>query len=326
VNSLLSPEIVRMRRPFAAVAVLSTAAAVFSLAGCGSSSTAPNATSFKSLTQAQQQQFETVAVTEVTANVSSLINLNPYSGFGFSRVAARRGGAMMQLISPKSRGPRFQGSGSCITNSGDQTDADGDGVPGNATATWACVTALNPGVDSISGTLTIADPTANTADLDYNANVNLALAEHGTSNGDLGFVLKGQSQLTNTAGSISESGNGSFLVTIANSASGNGSEKLTTNSTVTYTYSGGLLTSFGSLPAGTFNINGNWSFVVTSTNLNANLSFQVSTPGGLAVDQTNCNNNDGHVVSGEADIKFGDGTLVKAVWSGCPATPSVTIS
>jgi len=315
-----------MRRPFAAVAVLSTAAAVFSLAGCGSSSTAPNSTNFKSLSQAQQQEFESVAVTEVTANVSSLINLDPYGGFGFSRVAARRGGAMMQLISPKSREPRFQGTGSCITTSGDQTDADGDGVPGNATSTWACVTALNPGVDSITGTLTIADPTPNTADLNYNANVNLTLGEHGTGNGDFDFVLTGQSSLTNTAGSISETGNGSFLVTISNSANGNGSEKLTTNSTATYTYSGGILTSFGSLPAGTFNLNGNWSFVVTSTNLNANLSFQVSTPGGLSVDQTNCNNNASHIVSGEADIKFGDGTLVKASWTGCPAQPSVTVT
>lgn len=314
-----------MRRPLAAVAVLGTAAAVFSLAGCGSS-TAPGTTNFKSLSSADQQAFETEAVAEVSASVSSMIRLDPYGGFGFDRVAARRGGAMAQLIGSRKPGLLFQGGTQCITYSGDQTDPDADGVPNNETATWACVSSLNPGVDSITGTLTISDPTANTADLDYNASANLAFATHGSSVGDESFALKGTSQLTNTAGSVNESGSGTLSLTETNGPDGNASVKFNTNSTATYTYSGALLTSFGSLPAGTFNLSGNWSFDVTSSKVNANLSFTVSTPGGLSIDQTNCTSNDGSIVSGEADIKFSDGTLVKAVWTGCPASPSVTVT
>ena len=312
-----------MRRPFAAVAVLSTAAAVLALAGCGSSN--PTGTNFKSLTSAQQAAFENEAVLEVEANVASLATLDPYGGFGFDRVVPRRAGVMFSLIGPKNHAPRFQTS-NCITLSGNTADEDSDGVPDNETATWNCVTQLNPGVDSITGTLNIQDPTPTTADLDYNASANLSAAEHGASSGDVAFTLKATSGLTNTAGSINESGNGTFSLTVANNSNGNGSVKLTTNNTITYTYSGAILTSFGTLPAGTFNLSGNWSYAVTSPNLNANLSFAVSTPGGLSIDPTNCNNNSGHVVSGEADIKFSDGTLVKAVWSGCPTQASITVS
>jgi hypothetical protein len=30
--------------------------------------------------------------------------------------------------------------------------------------------------------------------------------------------------------------------------------------------------------------------------------------------------------SGEVDIKFNDRTVVKAVWNGCPAQPSITVT
>jgi hypothetical protein len=321
-----TPEIVRMRRSFAAVAVLGTANAVLLLAGCGSS-TSPAQTNFKSLSTDEQAAFENDAVVEVQSNISSFVTFDPYSGFGFARVVPRRGAGLAQIVAAKNPRPRFQTSGGCSpTVSGDVTDADGDNIPTNATATFNCTDTVSGGTITESGTLSFADPTPSTADLEFNSSVNLSLGENSSSNGDVALTLAGQSALTQSTGMLSETGNAAFNVNITNAPSnGNGSLKLTTNNTATYTYTGAELTSFGSLPDGTFDLSGNWSYNIKSSQLTANLSFTITTPGGLSI-KSSCTNNNGSIDSGEIDIKFGDGTLVKATFTGCPATPSYTIS
>lgn len=314
-----------MRRSFAAVAVVGTAAAVFSLAGCGSS-TSPAQTNFKSLSADEQASFENDAVTEVEANVSSFANFDPYGGFGFARVVPRRGAGLAQILAAKAK-PRFQTSGSCQpTVTGNVSDEDADNIPDNATATFNC-NSTNGGVTlTESGTLAFADPTPTTSDLEYNSAVNLTIGETSTQSGDVNLTLTGQSALTQAPGSLAESGNAAFNVAITNAPSnGNGTLKLTTNNNATYTYTGIDPITFGSLPDGTFNLTGNWSYAVKSSQLTANLSFSISTPGGLSI-KSSCTANSGSIDSGEIDIKFGDGTLVKATYSACPAQPSITVT
>jgi len=315
-----------MRRPFAAVAVLGTAAAVLSLAGCGSS-TSPAQTNFKSLSSTQQTEVENEAVVEVEANISSFAEFNPTAGFIFARVAPRRVTGAAQIIAGKiNQRPRFQTSGDCnpvIT--GDDTDPDADGIPNSATGTFTCD--LSTGGDSASetGSASFADPTPQVADLEYNASVNLTLAALSSTNGDENATLTSQGALTQAPGTLTSVGNTDLNLAITNApSSGNGTLKLKTNSNAVYTYTGADLTSFGSLPDGQFSLTGNWTFDINSSALTANLTFAISTPGGLSI-MGSCQNNDGHIDSGEIDIKFGDGTLVKALYSGCPAQPTISV-
>ncbi len=316
-----------MRRPFATVAVLGTATAVFSLVGCGGS-TAPSQTAFKSLSSSEQTAVEDEAVVEVEANISSFANFNPTAGFAFAHAAPRRAAGLAQIVRGKiSQRPRFQTSGTCNpVIAGDTSDADADGIPANASATFACDLSSQGDSSSETGSVTFGDPTPNTADVDYNATVNLTLAALSASSGDENVTLTAQSALTQTTGMLSEQGNTSANLAITNAPNNeNGSLKLKTNSNTTYTYSGADLTSFGSLPDGSFNLTGNWSYDVNSPALTANLSFVISTPGGLSI-KASCTNNDGRIDSGEIDIKFGDGTLVQATYSGCPTQPTYKIN
>lgn len=315
-----------MRRSFAA-ATVGTAAAVFSLAGCGGS-TAPKQTAFKSLNSEQQAAVENEAVIEVEANVSSFASFDPYQGLGFARVVPRRAAGLAGVVAGKiAQRPRFQSGGGCNpTVTGDATDADADGIPANATATFACDLSSNGDSASETGNLSFADPTPSAADLEYNASVNLTLAQITSSSGDLNLSLTGSSALTQAPGTLTDAGNTNLNFAITNAPSnGNGTLKLKTNSNATYTYTGADLTSFGSLPDGSFDLTGNWSYDVNSAQLTANLTFAVTTPGGLSI-KSACANNEGHIDSGEIDIKFGDGTLVKAQYTGCPSEPTITVT
>ncbi|HZS62135.1 MAG TPA: hypothetical protein VFA43_22890 [Gemmatimonadaceae bacterium] len=316
-----------MRRPFATVAVLGTATAVFSLVGCGGS-TSPSQTNFKSLNAGQQAEFENEAVVEVESNISSFVNFDPYGGFGFARVAPRRGGALAQILAAKAaKRPRFQSSGSCDpTVSGTTTDEDSDNIPDNATATFNCNSSQSGTTVTESGTLSFTDPTPAVSDLEFNSTVNLSIGETGSTDGDLSLSLAGQSALTQSTGLLSDAGNATLNLALTNAPSnGNGTLKLQTQSSATYAFTGAQPVSFGSLPDGTFNLTGNWAYDIKSSTLTANLSFAISTPGGLVI-TSSCTSNGGNIESGEIDIKFGDGTLVKAVYSGCPVQPTYTIS
>ena len=132
--------------------------------------------------------------------------------------------------------------------------------------------------------------------------------------------------MTQSPGTLSEAGNSAYDIKITNAPNEqDASLTLATNNNATYTYTGSDPTAFGVLRDGSFNLTGNWSYDVSSSPLTTNLSFSVSTPGGLSI-KSSCPNNDGHIDSGEIDITFSDGTLVKAQYSGCPAAPSYTIS
>ena len=175
-----TPEIVRMHRPFAAVAVLSTAAAVLALAGCGSSSTSPSATSFKSLPQAEQTEFEQSAVTEVEASVLSFTSTDPTSLFLFNKVASKRFTGGMRMAGSKTT-PRFQNTTSCSTESGNSNDEDQDGVVDADSVTFACTDTASGETITENGFFSWGDPTPTTADLEINDAANLQLALTGST-------------------------------------------------------------------------------------------------------------------------------------------------
>jgi hypothetical protein len=268
-----------MRRQFAAVAVLSTAAAVLSLAGCGgSSSTNPSSSdSFKNLPAAEQQTFETAAVDEITADISSFTSLSPLSGLFFEKVAPNRLNGALRMARVKAKAPRFQNT-DCAAESGDLTDPDNDGVVNADTTTFNCNETSSGETITESGFFAFGDPTPNTTDLDISDAANLVLGITGGTDGNINLTLDGTAPTT-----------------------------------------------FGTLPEpGQFSLSGSWTYAINTTSENINLSFTVSTPTPLTID--GCAGNPQGVDSGEVDIKFADGTLVKAVWTSCPSTPSITVT
>lgn len=321
-----TPEIVRMRRPFAAVAVLSTAAAVLALAGCGSSSTSPSQTNFKSLPAAEQTAFENSAVQEVEASVLSFTSTDPTSLFGFNKVASKRFTGGLRMAGSKTT-PRFQNSQSCSSVVGNSNDEDQDGVVDADSITFACTDTVSGEVVAENGFWSWGDPTPTTADLEINDAANLSLAITGGTDGNVSLSLVGNEAVTQGSSSLNLVGSWSIDETLANNPqSDNGTVKLSANENATYTWTGSSPTFFGDLTSGTVSLTGNWSYDINLTNTVVNLSFAVSTPTVLTIDQTNCTANGGGIQSGEVDIKFTDGTVVKAVWSGCPAQPSITVT
>ena len=307
-----------MRRPFAAFAVLGTAAAVFSLAGCGgSSSTSPSQTTFKSLSPAEQAEFKQVAVQVITGDIASFTTLSPYGAFGFQRVAEKRIGAGYALAGRNA--PRFQTT-NCPAFTGNANDEDSDGVPDADSVVWAASCA------GIQGYFAVSDPTPSIADV--NANFAASLTTSETSSGEtVSGTFGGMSSLTQGTGAVDESATWNYDFSVAGSSAGsNGTFKLGVTETASYTYGGAALTSFGSLPPGTFSVNGNWTWLVETSSTNVNFSFTVSTPTPLSINTSTCTNNPEGVDSGEVDIKFSDGTVVRAQWLGCPSAPSTSVS
>jgi hypothetical protein len=328
VKPFQTPEIVRMHRPFAAVAVLSAAAAILALAGCGSSTpTGSQVTSFKSLPAADQAAISTSVANEVAASVASFSSFDPYSVGFFNRVVSHKAALRSALHASiaQERGPRFQSSSCTPTESpANPVDEDGDGVADADTLTYGCTIAANPGSDSIAYNIVISDPTPQTADLDYNAAVTLFLSEIGGSAGNDQFTYGGSGSATETPGLITQQGNWTLTGTISNAPNNtNGSVKFVESDTATYAYTGAFLTSFGqNFPAGTFNLSGNWTWNITSSSLNGSLSFTLTTPGGLNI-QPGCGSTSS-IESGTLVIAFSDGTKVTATWANCQETPSFT--
>ena len=326
-NIIKTPEIVRMRHPFAAFTVLATATAVFSLVGCGgSSSTSPKQTNFKSLPAGEQQAFETSAVQEVEASVLSFTETDPTALFLFNKVATKRFTGGLRMAGSKTT-PRFQNSSSCSSLVGNSNDEDADGVVDADSATFACTDTASGEIITENGFWSFGDPTPNTPDLDINDAANLTLAVTGSTDGNISLVLAGQAAITQGTSSLSLVGNWSLDETLANNPQNqNGTFKLSAQENATFTWTGGTPTYFGTLTQGTVSLTGSWSYDINTTSDQINLAFSVSTPTIITIDRSGCTNNDAGIVSGEVDIKFADGTLVKASWSGCPTQPSITVS
>lgn len=315
-----------MSRPFAAFAVLGTAA-VLTLAACGgSSSTSPKQTNFKSLPAGEQQAFETSAVQEVEASVLSFTETDPTALFLFNKVATKRFTGGLRMAGSKTT-PRFQGSSSCTSLVGNASDEDSDGVVDADSATFACTDTASGEIITENGFWSFGDPTPTTADLDINDAANLTLAVTGSTDGNISLVLSGQAAITQGSSSLNLTGNWNLNETLANNPQNeNGTFKLAANENATFTWTGATPTYFGTLQQGTVSLSGNWSYDINTTQETINLAFAVSTPTVITIDRQGCTNNDAGIVSGEVDIKFGDGTLVKASWSGCPAQPTITVT
>jgi len=320
-----------MRRPFAAVAVFSTAAAVFSLAGCGSS-TGTNVTSFKSLPAAEQASFEASAAAEVEASAGSFVSFNPYgSAFGFFNHVAPRARGIELMVHGQAHSPRFQTSNCTSTETPtNPVDSDNDGVPDTVTINSACAITDTSGSFADTGAVAIGDQTPQSADLDYNASANVVLDINSTSSGSISLNLVGTNQLAEGASSLTNQGAYTLKATIAGNPQGdNGSVKIVANENASYTPTGGALpTNFDlQFPAGNFTLTGNWQYDVNTSKATGNLAFSVATQGsGLAIDPVNCQNNAGHIVSGTVVFSFSDGTKVTATWGSCPIQASTTIS
>jgi hypothetical protein len=194
------------------------------------------------------------------------------------------------------------------------TDSDEDGVPDDVTETYTTdnCTDNSSGMLSLSGSFEISDPTASTADLDYDSNIgHFVLHASGTSGSqrfDLSLGLGGTLDIAETVGAITE--NDHYYLTVNETAPQQVKDSVNANLTATYTFPAETLLVEGQpLPAGTFSANGTESF----TRGKATYSFSLETTTPLSVDP-NCVSG---VTVGEVTLTFGNSGSVHITWTSC---------
>jgi hypothetical protein len=324
-----------MRRQFGAIAVLSTAAAVLSLAGCGGSSTptgtSGQVTNFNSLPAADQQSLGQSVAEEVTADVGAFTSLDPYSSLIFNRVGTHHVNAVRVLANNAPRVRPLQSDTGCTDT---ETPADPTyspaGIPDTLSIVYDCTTTSSGETITIADTIDIGDPNPNADAIDYDAGFDLNITESGGTDGNVNLAYNGTIAVTENGNTIGLTGSASLASQLSNEPDGdNGTVTINANETASYTYQGATVTNFEQLSgdAGVYTLSGNWTYAVALTKLNGNLSFTVATQsGGLQINPSTCTANGASIVSGTVVATFTGGGTVTIVWSGCPATPSVTVS
>ncbi len=333
-----------MRRPYTMATLFAGITAVFTLAACGGSDSATspkNLDSFKSLSPAEQAALDSSVVIEVESSVQNIVNADfssgftdPFVGFGFQRTLPRRTATLAHILGrsiPSKVSLQLHAKQSTPTDCPSTTPANPTynslGIP-----TDTIVIAF--GSDCVSGSLTetgsisVWDPVPNSPGLNFEEvfkNFGISIKESADTSIALG--INGSIGVSNTPGIIAESDTASWGFGIHEGSTAD-TIGITEKFAATYTYTGDVITEAFSVPNGSLSLNGSWNYFISVPQANnqlesGNIAFTVSTPTPLVIDNT-CTTNIGSVVSGTLVIKFSDGTTVTAVWSGCPASPSLT--
>ena len=192
-------------------------------------------------------------------------------------------------------------SGSCATVD-NTTDTDADGVPDDATFTFALpacsFTGFRGGTLELTGTINISDPTPNDADfnslatlLDFQFKLTSPLPVRTFT-----ATRNGTRALSGDAAGVSLSNN----ITLVRSAPNRADATISNNFALTFTPAAGEVLALGQpLPNGTF----------TVTTVNA------------LVWDASCTT-DRKIVAGEIHATLADGGYIKTVWTGCGEEPT----
>jgi hypothetical protein len=282
-----------------------TSAAALAVAGvltsCGSDSTAPRATP----TPAQTQAIGEAIASQIESSLSLILPGDITTPPFLARQAMRRMG--VGFASPLAL------PANCPTITPAQpADNDADGVPTTLSIAYpaGCTDTQDSLSITVSGTLSVTDPTPSVADLNFNA----ALA-------NLKFHLTaGRNSATiTTNGSFSGSGNASGVsqssnMTLSGSATGQSAFSYSQTWTASFTPAQGQTIANGTLPAGTFSASGTTSF----SSGRDSFGFTMATITPLQYDPACAGPN--NFQSGEihATLTGSRGTgFVSIVWSGC---------
>jgi hypothetical protein len=209
-------------------------------------------------------------------------------------------------------------TGSCTTVD-NTTDTDADGVPDNATFSFALpacsFTGFRGGTLELTGTINISDPTPN--DADFNSLATLL---------DFQFKLtsplpirtftatrNGTRALSGDAAGVSLSNN----ITLVRSAPNRADATISNNFVLSFTPAAGEVLALGQpLPNGTFTESGTFTWSRGSLTR----TFNVTTVNALVWDAS-CTT-DRKIVAGEIHATLADGGYIKTVWTGCGEEPT----
>ena len=208
---------------------------------------------------------------------------------------------------------------SCATVSA-TADADGDGARDSTVYTFALpacqITGYRGGVLSLTGLVTITDPTPAAADFAYKAELkDFTFALQGPAHGpSFTSVRNGSRQLTATAGGLTLTNQ----VTTVRSVTGRPDATLTHNLLLQFTPAQGSTLAYGSpLPSGTFTKTGTLSWSRGAEQF----TFNVTTPTPLVYDASCSGPHYERITAGEVHLTLASGAYVKIVWSGCDVEP-----
>jgi hypothetical protein len=301
------------------VRMLAAGACVSALAACSSST--GNKTSGTLPPKAVQTEVAASVASSISSEITAMttISTSPFLAL-FNRVSP--GGDvpainLAKLLTKRGGIHIREGTDCPALTPPDPVDSDNDGIPDSFTEAWGsdCADTSGGEIFSLSGSLSISDPTPTTPDLAYNANIsNFEIQESG-STADLTLSINGTLGVTETLSSIGVSAN--YTYNFAETSPQTLTEAITEKLTATYSFpaTSALLTEADAnpLPAGTFNLSGNESFTVN----NNTYSFSVSTPTPLTVDVSACPTGP---TSGVVTVSFsgsgGSGT-VTITWTAC---------
>jgi hypothetical protein len=189
-------------------------------------------------------------------------------------------------------------------------DADGDGVPDQATYTFGAAncTDSQDGL-VITGTIVVADPSPQTASLDYTATIDTLTAALSTVQLQIG----GNLAVAETPGQLTLQANDTLKVT--ETSPQQMSDGLTENVNATYTFPAGqtLLVENDPLPGGTLSLTGNMTYFIGAQTY----GFTATTTTDLTIDP-NCSSS---VTAGVVTVTFtgtsrGTETIT---WTACGA-------
>lgn len=303
------------RRLEFAVVVLVAGTAISILTACGSSSnTGP---SNGPPPDSVKQQIAQGVAEEISSGVQSLTQIGVNSLFGsflpsgdVQAAAERRalasvgaGFVRRQPVRASDLGPNCPTVAPAVP-----ADADGDGVPDQATYTFIAANCMDPedGL-TVTGMLSIADPTPQTASLDYTATVDSLTATFSTAQLEIG----GNVAVAETPGQITLQVNDTLKAT--ETSPQQTSNGLTENVNATYTFPAGetLLVENDPVPAGTLSLTGNLTYYIGAQTY----SFTAATTTDLTIDP-NC---DSSVTAGVVTVTFtGTSSGTETItWTSC---------
>jgi hypothetical protein len=278
---------------------------LFGIAAC-SDSTNPNTAG--TIPAAEADDIGDAAADEVDQSANALT------------VAGAEAGAAVQASAAQSVIGFTPPGTSCATVE-NTTDSDGDGAPDQATFTFALpacsFTGFRGGTLEITGTIELTDPTPNSADFAYQANLTDFQFKFTSPNQTRSYtaVRNGTRALTANAASASLSNN----ITVVRSKTGRADATVSHNTLLTFTAAEGESLAVGQpLPNGTFVKSGT---LIWSRN-GVSRTFTVTTVEPLVWDAS-CTT-DRKIASGEIRWTLADGSYIKTVWTGCGVDPTRT--
>lgn len=306
-----------MYRHHLALRALAAGVCAAAFAACGGSSTGTKPGSGAAPPKAVQAAVAASIAASVTSQIAAMTTTgtSPFLAF-FNRVSNGKTPAVNlgRITRHPTHSMAFGPDCPAFTPS-TLVDTDNDLVPDSLSETWGtdCTDTSGGTIVSIAGSISIADPTPTTPDLDYNANITNFGIQESSSNLAVALAINGTLGISETLSSISVAAN--YQYTFNETLPQNLSETITENLNANYSFPATqtLLVEGDQLPAGTFTLAGSATFGVNSTTY----AFTVATPTPLTVDPAGCPTG---VTAGVLKVTFtgssGSGTAT-ITWTAC---------